>query len=38
MTMLDSSMSLAANNYRVPPHEFRSHHPHIGGYYPEMPT
>ncbi|PON83443.1 hypothetical protein TorRG33x02_207150 [Trema orientale] len=38
MTMLDSRMSLAGNNYRVPPHEIRSHHQHIGGHYPEMPT
>ncbi|PON82592.1 hypothetical protein TorRG33x02_216010 [Trema orientale] len=38
MTILDSDMSLATNNYRVSPHQIRSHHPHIGGYYPEMPT
>ncbi|PON76546.1 hypothetical protein TorRG33x02_242400 [Trema orientale] len=36
MTILDSGMSLAGNNYRVSPHEIRSCHLHIGGYYPEM--
>ncbi|PON75960.1 hypothetical protein PanWU01x14_039110 [Parasponia andersonii] len=36
--MLDLGMSLAGNNYRVSPHEICSHHLHIGGNYPEMPT
>ncbi|PON63224.1 hypothetical protein PanWU01x14_133180 [Parasponia andersonii] len=38
MIMLDSCMSVQANNYKFSPHEICSHHPHISGYYPEMPT